>query len=228
MLIGEVAFYPLGLALAWASLAEFPRRLARQPHAPGLAAAGRRLPGALGQRHRLVAFLRRSRHRHVPPGWTGWRCSSTSSRSPRIFAFPNRPLARNADARFVADLGLTIIAGFVLAFDFVLRAAAAEPGTEAYAIALVGAFIDWLMFVVLTVGAARKRDAEARATFAPASRREHGVSLRQLLLRPRLGGLSRPATPSTGSGSPPGSCAGRPSARHGISIGGGPTPRPKR
>ena len=58
------------------------------------------------------------------------------------------------------------MAGFVLAFDFVLRAATAEPGTEAYAIALVGAFLDWLMFVVLTVGAARKRDPEARTTFA--------------------------------------------------------------
>ena len=83
-----------------------------------------------------------------------------------FFAFPNRPLAKNVDARFFADLGLTIVAGFVLAFDFVLRAAAAQPGTEAYAIALIGAFLDWLMFVVLTVGAARKRDPEARATFA--------------------------------------------------------------
>jgi PAS domain S-box-containing protein len=163
-IIGEVAFYPLGLALAWASW--------RNSHIASLDSrtrlAWRLLVGAylaLWVSGTVWSFLLRISDAAVP-AWVDWlEMPQHILALAAYFAFPNRP-SRNADARFVADLGLTIIAGFVLAFDFVLRAASAEPGTEAYAIALIGAFIDWLMFVVLTVGAARKRDAEARATFA--------------------------------------------------------------
>jgi PAS domain S-box-containing protein len=163
-LIGEVAFYPLGLALAWASWRN--SRIASLDSRTRL--AWRLLVGAylaLWVSGTVWSFLLRISDTAVP-AWVDWlEMPQHILALAAYFAFPNRP-SRNADARFVADLGLTIIAGFVLAFDFVLRAAAAEPGTEAYAIALVGAFIDWLMFVVLTVGAARKRDAEARATLA--------------------------------------------------------------
>jgi PAS domain S-box-containing protein len=163
-LIGEVAFYPLGLALAWAAWRN--SRVASLDNRTRL--AWRLLGGAylaLWVSGTVWTLLLRSSGTAVP-AWVDWlEMLQHILALAAYFTFPNRP-SRNRDARVVADLGLTIIAGFVLAFDFVLRAAAAEPGTEAYAIALVGAFIDWLMFVVLTVGAARKRDAEARATFA--------------------------------------------------------------
>ena len=165
MLIGEVAFYPLGLALAWASW--------RNSRVDSLDSRTRRgwrlLVGAylaLWVSGTAWSFLLRISNTTVP-AWIDWlEILQHLLALAAYFAFPNRAAAQKADARFVADLGLTIVAGFVLAFDFVLRAATAEPGTEAYAIALVGAFLDWLMFVVLTVGAARKRDPEVRTTFA--------------------------------------------------------------
>ena len=164
LLIGEVAFYPLGLALAWASWRnsrvssiDKRTRLAWQLLVAAyltLWVSGTAWSALLGSSHSAV------------PTWVDWLETIQHVLAlSAYFVFPNRPF-KNIDARFCADLGLTIIAGFVLAFDFVLRAAAAEPGTEAYAIALTGAFLDWLMFAVLTVGAARKRDPEARATFA--------------------------------------------------------------
>jgi PAS domain S-box-containing protein len=164
VLIGEVAFYPLGLALAWASWRN--SRVASLDNRTRL--AWRLLVGAylaLWISGTVWSFLLRISNTAVPI-WVDWlEIIQHVLALSAYFAFPDRPFAKGLDARFIADLGLTIIAGFVLAFDFVLRAAAVEPGTEAYAIALVGAFLDWLMFVVLTVGAARKRDAEARTTF---------------------------------------------------------------
>ncbi len=164
-LIGEIAFYPLGLALAWASW--------RNSRVAGLDSrtrlGWRLLVGAylaLWISGTVWSFLLRISNTAVPP-WVDWlEIFQHLLALAAYFAFPDRPTAGKTDARFFADLGLTIVAGFVLAFDFVMRAAAAEPGTEAYVIALIGAFLDWLMFIVLTVGAARKRDPEVRTTFA--------------------------------------------------------------
>ena len=165
MLIGEVAFYPLGLALAWASWRN--SRVASLD--PRTRLGWRLLVGAylaLWVSGTVWSALLRISGTAVP-AWVDWlEVGQHVLALAAYFAFPDRPLARKLDSRFVADLGLTVVAGFVLAFDFVLRAAAVEPGTEAYAITLIGAFLDWLMFVVLTVGAARKRDPEVRATFA--------------------------------------------------------------
>jgi two-component system, cell cycle sensor histidine kinase and response regulator CckA len=58
-----------------------------------------------------------------------------------------------------------MVAGFVLAFDFVLRASGVDPGSPGSTPALVRATIDWASFVAATVGVAQKRDAETRTAF---------------------------------------------------------------
>jgi PAS domain S-box-containing protein len=163
ILVGQVAFYPLGLALAWASW--------RNSRVPSLDArtrlAWRLLVGAylsLWVSGSIWSFLIGFTKTPQPP-WIDWlELLQHVLALAAYFAFPNRPLARDAGVRFVADLALTVIAGFVLAFDFVLRVSGVEPGDPTYTTVIVGASIDWIIFVVLTVGAARKRDPEVRTT----------------------------------------------------------------
>jgi PAS domain S-box-containing protein len=165
ILIGEIAFYPLGLALAWACW--------RNSRVPSLDArtrlAWRLLLGAyftLWVSGTIWSLFLRLSDTPQPP-WIDWlELLQHVLALGAYFAFPNRPLARDAGDRFVADLALTIVAGFVLAFDFVLRVAGVEPGAPTYTTVVAGASLDWVIFVVLTVGAARKRDPEVRTAFA--------------------------------------------------------------
>jgi PAS domain S-box-containing protein len=160
-LVGELAFLPLGLALAWASW-----RNARVPSLDSRTRlAWRLLVGAylsLWVSGSMWSFL--LWHNNTSQALWVDRLEVVQHilALAAYLAFPDRRLGRDAGVRFVADLALTIVAGFVLAFDFVLRVSGVEPGAPTYTTVIVSASIEWVIFVVVTVGAARKRDAEAR------------------------------------------------------------------
>src|SRR5690242_10156236 len=131
--VSDAAFWPVGLLIAWVNL--------RNALLPQLDARSRRgwllLAGAAlalwlsGNTWALL--LRLGATDAQQPQWVEWiELFQHLLALAAFFAFPNKPLHRDARLRFFADVGLTTVAGFVLAFDFVLRASGLSPGTWAY------------------------------------------------------------------------------------------------
>ncbi len=157
----DVAFYPLGLAVGWASW--------RNGNVTWLDARTR-IAWRLIASGAMVLWVSGS-------VWTFWITylgpSSYALWIDRVafvqyllavagyLCFPSRPLPPKGRWRFVLDAALVVVAGFVIAFYIGLRMLLhdqAEPMT----VVVVEASLDWLLFVVAAVGASQKRDRVAR------------------------------------------------------------------
>src|SRR5262245_5298385 len=158
-LIADAVFFPLGLALAWASW--------RNARIPGLDSRTRRawLLFAASSLTLWVSgtlWVQLPRFGVEPPRWIELlELTQHFIALTAYLTFPNGPRLRSG-SRQAADIGLIVVAGFVLAFDFVLRVSGESPGSTGYDMALLRASVDWADFVVVTLGFARKRDAEVR------------------------------------------------------------------
>jgi PAS domain S-box-containing protein len=160
--IGDLVFLPLGLAVAWATW--------RTGRMPGLdvrtRVAWRLLTAAY-----LSLWLSGS-------AWTFYIRTVDSTHWPwwidqfefvqHVFAlaayltFPNRRLGSEARTRFLADASLTLVAGAVLAFHFVLRVALQQGVSDVMEVTIAGAVLDWLLFATASMGLVQKRDPEIR------------------------------------------------------------------
>ena len=78
-----------------------------------------------------------------------------------IFCFPGRPLPRRSFPRFALDVGLLVVAGFVIAFHIGLRLLLLDP-VETMPVAIVESALDWALFVVAAVGCMHKRSRVVR------------------------------------------------------------------
>jgi PAS domain S-box-containing protein len=161
-LIGEFAFFPLGPALVWAywrnsrvSWLDRRTRIGWQ-----LLALGALSLGVAGS---AWSFYLAHFDPHRWPGWVD-RVESVHY----LFAiaaylsFPNKSPDRNGRTRFLLDVWLTVVAGFVLAFYFVLRVWMRDTGPREWDLMLSGPLLDWLLFVIAAVGFVQKRDAMTR------------------------------------------------------------------
>ncbi len=166
MLVGELAFYPLGPALVWAYW--------RNSHVQWLDSRTRRgwqllalAALALGVAGSAWTFYLT----HIDPRrWPGWVDRMESVHY--LFAiaaylsFPNKSPDRNGRTRFLMDVWLTVVAGFVLAFYFVLRVWMHDTGPRQWDLILTGPLLDWCLFVIAAVGFVQKRDAMTRGVMA--------------------------------------------------------------
>ena len=159
--IGEIAFFPLGLAVGWLNW--------RNARVPGLDARTRwawRLLclGALalwfsGNAWNLWMEF------HPGTGNPAWIDRLALGQYLLFMAgylcFPSKPQPKESRVRNLLDAALVVVAGFMLAFHFglgvLLRNSATGDGA-------VNAILDWTLFVVAAVGFTRKRDGIARAT----------------------------------------------------------------
>ena len=160
--IGDLVFLPLGLAVAWATW--------RTSSMPGVDGRTR-----LAWRLLLVAYLSlwlsgsawtfyiRNVDRTHWPWWIDqFEFAQHVFALAAYLTFPNRRLGSEARTRFLADASLTLVAGAVLAFQFVLRPALQQGGSESMQITIAGAVLDWLLFATASMGLVQKRDAEIR------------------------------------------------------------------
>jgi signal transduction histidine kinase len=162
IVVGELAFYPLGLAVTWAFW-----RNARVPGLDGPTRAGWSLLAASALAMWLsgsawTLYLRVLAPSEVP-GWVdALEFGQNLFAIAGIVAFPNLSPLRRTNPRYLLDLALTVVAGFVLAIYFIVQVADRTGGAAVPALVTAGAVTDWFQFVVLAIGFARKRDARIR------------------------------------------------------------------
>ena len=165
--IGDVAFYPLGLAVAWANwrTARVPGLDARTRSGWYLLSLVRVVP--LGERHRVERLLPGLRARGLarlgrqPGGLQNLMAVAA------FLDVSGRDFVGRSRARFLLDAGLTVVAGFLLALFFGLSCslrAARGPFRRPH-----GTGIDWLVFVVAAVGLLKKRDRGTRTALSGSS-----------------------------------------------------------
>lgn len=165
-LVGDLVFYPLGLVVGWAYL--------RNSRVAGL---DRRT--SLGWRLLAVnAFLLWVIGTTWPnlvehfgpeayPGWIGGlEIFQHLVIIAGLVAFPGRQLTPRERARFHLDLGLVLIAGFVLAFNFGLRVALGKPPVGPIQVAVAQSVLDWVVFVAAAAGVFYKRDGVIRLSLS--------------------------------------------------------------
>jgi PAS domain S-box-containing protein len=160
--VGEIAFYPLGLAVAWAYWrnARFEGLDRRTRAAWQLLAASAALMWLSGTAWTL--YLRLRGPADVPPWVDQLEYVQNLCLIAGCIAFPNTSPLRRSGGRYLVDLALTVVAGFVLALAFVVRVADRTDGVAILPLDVAGAAADWLQFVVLSIGFARKRDGRVR------------------------------------------------------------------
>ena len=78
--------------------------------------------------------------------------------------FPNTSALRRTAPRFLLDVALTTVAGFVLAVYFLVQLNDRSGGEALTTLVVAGAIADWLLFVVMAIGFARKQDGRVRNT----------------------------------------------------------------
>jgi PAS domain S-box-containing protein len=155
--IADVAFYPLGLVVAWVNW--------RNARVAGLDSRTR-----LAWRLLAVAALVLWASGTT---WTVWLALGGSgawaAEIDRVavvqyvlsiaayLSFPGRTFPRKGGARFVLDVALIAIAGFVVAFYVGLRLLLLDPN-ESATLAVVQSSAEWLLFVVASVGCMQKRE----------------------------------------------------------------------
>jgi PAS domain S-box-containing protein len=159
--VGSVAFYPLGLIVAWANW--------RNSRAEGL-----------DRRTRIAWQLLATASLVLWGAGSAWTLSLTTAGTNQYSAwidaavfgqdalaiagylcFPWRTLPQNSRMRFRFDAALVIVAGFVIASFFSLRLFLMDPAATTAA-ALVGSSLDWGLLAVAGVGMLQKRDHEIR------------------------------------------------------------------
>ncbi len=165
LLIAELSFYPLGLAVGWqylrnAGVGSLDRRTRLGWASLSVSAlilwfVGNTWPA-------LVSDFGAS----TPPAWAG-----TLETVRFVFllfgllVFPWRPPAWRRTGPQLADVGLVLVAGFVLAHHYGFRAAGRVLPSHLPEAALAQAVLDWLVFVTIAVGILQKRDATTRGVF---------------------------------------------------------------
>ena len=162
-LIGGLAFYPLGLAVAWASWSN--SRL------PGLDRATR-LAWRLFAAAALVLFvggnasdfLSRLSGTAMEPAWIGsFRVIHSAVLVAACLAFPARRFEGRSHTRFLLDAALIVFAGLAIALYYGLKLWSQIPLYESIPVALSGHALDCAVFVLAAVGSVRKRDRGSRA-----------------------------------------------------------------
>jgi PAS domain S-box-containing protein len=164
LLIGELAFYPLGLVVAWAYWRN--ARITDLDRATRtgwwLLTASALLTWLSGSAWTL--YLRVMAPSAVPLWVDQLELAQNVFAIAAVVAFPNVSALRRASARYLLDVALTVVAGFVLAIYFIVQLAERSGGAPLPALVRANAVTDWYQFVVLSVGFARKRDACTRNT----------------------------------------------------------------
>jgi signal transduction histidine kinase/CheY-like chemotaxis protein len=155
-------FYPLGLAVAWANwrnsrIADLDRRtrlgwLLLALSAVSLWFSGTAWPG----------YLLFVRGESVPALDEPLELLQHLCALAGYLSFPGRSPSPGQRGRFVIDIALTVVAGFVLAFHLGLRdLLQTDPSVSGFD--LWRWAVDWALFVVAAVGFLQKRDATTRA-----------------------------------------------------------------
>lgn len=161
-LVGALAFYPLGLAVAWASWSN--SRL------PGIDRATR-LAWRLFAAAALVLFvggnasdlLSRLSGTETEPAWIGsFRVIHSAVLIAACLAFPARRFEGRSRARSLLDAALVVLAGLVVASYFGLKLWSRVPHYESIPVALSGHALDCAVFALAAVGSIRKRDRGSR------------------------------------------------------------------
>ncbi len=160
--IGEAAFYPLGLLVAWASW--------RNSRLPGLDARTR-----IAWQLLTLSFLclwvsgtawEIYRIPFGPESWPAWVDDLQTLHHvvsiAAFLAFPGRAFRGRARTRFLLDAALVLVAGAVVATYFGFRLWLHELEGESLWTAVTGPGLDWLVLVAAAVGALGKRDAATR------------------------------------------------------------------
>jgi PAS domain S-box-containing protein len=109
--------------------------------------------------------------------WTMWIALSGSDNSPAwidragiahyvvaitaYLWFPGRAFPRKNRARFVLDVALIVVAGFVIAIYVGLRILASDPD-QLFSVVLLESSLEWALFAVAAVGCMHKRDRVIR------------------------------------------------------------------
>jgi PAS domain S-box-containing protein len=162
-LVGALAFYPLGLAVAWASWST--SRL------PGLDRATR-LAWHLFAAAALVLFvggnladlLSRFSGTRMEPAWIGnLRTVHSAVLMAACLALPARRFEGRSRTRAALDATLVVLAGLAVALYYGLKLWARFPQYESIPTAVAGHALDCAVFVLATVGSIRKRDRGSRA-----------------------------------------------------------------
>jgi PAS domain S-box-containing protein len=157
--IGGIAFLPLGLVIAWLNF--------RNARMPGLDARTRKAWIFLACSSLVLWFSGNA--------WNLWVVFRGPSQYPPLIDrlaliqyaltvvgylyFPSIPRPRASRGRYLLDVGLVVVAGFVLAFHFALLPMFKD---SSFGEAVIASLLDWALFVVASVGLIQKRDAIAR------------------------------------------------------------------
>lgn len=159
--IGDVAFYPLGLVVAWANW-----RNSRVEGLDGRTRAAWRLLALSA----LILWgtgsawtLSISGSKAYPlPGWIDdLAYLQYGVTIAGYLAFPGGRLSTTDRTRFRFDVALVVVAGFVIAYYFSLRLVFLDHA-ESRVVAIADASLDWALFAVAGIGYLHKRDGEVR------------------------------------------------------------------
>jgi PAS domain S-box-containing protein len=160
--IGDVSFYPLGLAVGWVYLRNARLDcLDRRTRAAWATLGGGALAlWLIGNTWpRLVSYFGASAY----PNWVGvLEIVQHLLLIAAFLAFPARSGAGRDRARSATDLGLVLVAGFVLAFHFGARATAGVSPATPEKFAIAQSMLDWAVFVAAAAGVLHKRDEVTR------------------------------------------------------------------
>jgi PAS domain S-box-containing protein len=159
--VGDVAFYPLGLAIAWVNwrnsrVALLDRRTRIAWRLLALAALILWVSGstwtiwiAVVGANGYAAWIDRVAFAQYAMAIAGYLC------------FPGLAWPRKSLVRFTLDVALIVVAGLVIASYVGLRLLLHDPA-ESATLAIVESSLDWAMFVVAAVGCMQKRDQVIR------------------------------------------------------------------
>jgi two-component system, cell cycle sensor histidine kinase and response regulator CckA len=161
-LVGSVAFYPLGPAVAWAYW--------RTSRVAGLDVRTRTAWQLLMVSALMLAvsgtawdlFLHVLGKGDHPQWIDHLETFSHVLTVPAILLFPGRSIKGRGRTRFWLDTSMVVVAGSVVALYFTGRIWLAYPAEQSATSAFVGPGLDWLVLVVAAVGAVQKRDPVTR------------------------------------------------------------------
>jgi PAS domain S-box-containing protein len=162
--IGDVSFYPLGVAVGLAYLrnARIASLDTRTRWAWGILGSGALALWLIGNTWpRLVTFFGADAY----PAWVGvLEIVQHALLIAALLTFPSRPVDGRDRARFAVDASLVVVAGFLMAFHFGLRITLRTPPAGPQEVAIAQALLDWLVFATAAIGVMHKRDHTIRVT----------------------------------------------------------------
>jgi PAS domain S-box-containing protein len=166
-LVGGVAFYPVGLIVAWGYW--------KTSRLPGLDTRTR----AAWMMLVLSAFLLsisgtswdlylHTVGRESYPGWVDHlEVAASVAAVAGYLLFPGRPFSGRIRTRLLLDMSLVVVAGSAVAGYFGGRLWLADRSQQSLWTAFQGPGLDWFVLVFAAVGTVTKRDAATRRAFGP-------------------------------------------------------------